>query len=62
MAVVPLAILMTVLGEGGSPSEIALNVLQIAGLALGLILLLYLFLNQVAVRALAPSASNRIAN
>ena len=53
MAVVPLAILMTVLGEGGSPSEIALNVLQIAGLALGLIILLYLFLNQVAVRALA---------
>ena len=53
MALVPLAILMTVLGEGGTPAEIAIVVVEIFALAVGLIVLLYLFLNKVAVKALA---------
>ena len=53
MAVVPLAILMAILGEGGTPGEIAIVVLEIIALAVGLIVLLYLFLNKVAVKALA---------
>ncbi len=53
MAVVPLAILLAVLGEGGTPREIAIVVLEISALAVGLVVLLYVFLNQVAVRALA---------
>ena len=53
MAVVPLAILMAVLGEGGTPGEIAIVVLEIVALAIGLVVLLYVFLNKVAVKALA---------
>ncbi len=53
IAVVPLAILVAVLGEGGSAGEIAVAVLQTVGLAAGLIVFLYLFLNKIAVRALA---------
>lgn len=53
MAVVPLAILMAVLGEGGSPGEIAGVVLQIFALAVGLVVMLYVFLDKVAVKALA---------
>ena len=53
MAVVPLAILMAVLGEGGTPGEIAVVVLQIFALAVGLVVLLYVFLNKIAVKALA---------
>ncbi|MCA9117147.1 MAG: cation:proton antiporter [Planctomycetaceae bacterium] len=52
MAVVPLAILMTLLSRGGTPTEVAMGVLRILGLAGGLVLALYLLLNHVAVRAL----------
>ncbi|MHB8899415.1 MAG: cation:proton antiporter [Thermoguttaceae bacterium] len=53
MAVVPLAILVAVLGKGGSAGEIGFAVLQIVGQAAALIVFLYLFLNKIAVRALA---------
>ena len=53
MAVVPLAILMAVLGEGGTPGEIAVVVLEIIALAVVLVVLLYIFLNKIAVKALA---------
>jgi CPA2 family monovalent cation:H+ antiporter-2 len=52
VAVVPLAILVTLLSEGGTPGEVAVSVTRILGLALGLIAALYLLLNYVAVRAL----------
>lgn len=52
MAVVPLAVLMTLLSQGGTPSEVVLSLGKILGLAFGLIAVLYVLLNQVAVRAL----------
>lgn len=52
MAVVPLAVLMTLLSEGGTPLEVALSLVKILALASGLIAALYVLLNQVAVRAL----------
>lgn len=52
MAVVPLAILVALLAEGGTPTEVALSVARILGLALALIAALYVLLNFVAVKAL----------
>lgn len=52
IAVVPLAILVTLLSEGGTPGEVALSIGRILGLALALIAALYVLLNFVAVRAL----------
>ncbi len=52
MAVVPLALLMALLAEGGTPGEVAMNVVRIVGVAAALIAVLYLVLNHVAVRAL----------
>ncbi len=59
MALVPLAILLAVLGEGGTPGEITMVVLEILGLAAGLVVLLYVFLNKIAVRALATLTLER---
>lgn len=52
MAVVPLAILMSLLAEGGSVGEVALLVGKILALAIALIGTLYVVLNQLAVRVL----------
>lgn len=52
IAVVPLAVLMTLLSEGGTPLAVALSLAKILGLAFGLVVVLYVLLNQVAVRAL----------
>ncbi len=51
-AIVPLAILITILGGRGTVPEVALDVVQIVLAAAGLILLLYLLVNKLAVRAL----------
>jgi CPA2 family monovalent cation:H+ antiporter-2 len=61
MAVVPLALLMTLLSEGGTPSEVALSLAKLLALALGLVAVLYVLLNQVAVRVLhaMPVGQNR---
>lgn len=50
VAVVPLAILMTVLAQGGSTAEVATDVGRILLTALGLILGLYITLNLIAVK------------
>lgn len=50
MAVVPLAILMTLLAQGGTPQEVAIHVGKVLGLATALIVGLYVLLNFVAVR------------
>ncbi|MDH3227400.1 MAG: cation:proton antiporter [Thermoleophilia bacterium] len=52
LAVVPLALLLTVMGEPSSPREVALEVGRVLLAAGGLIVVLYLVLNQIAVRAL----------
>lgn len=52
VAVVPLAVLMTLLGGGGDPGDVARDVLQIFGLAAVLVLGLYLTINKAAVWAL----------
>ncbi len=52
MAVVPLAILLTILGKGGSTGEVLLNLAEIVGLTVGLVAVLYIALNKVAVHAL----------
>jgi CPA2 family monovalent cation:H+ antiporter-2 len=52
MAVVPLAILMTLLAGGGSPGQIAFDVAKVVGLAGGLVGLLYVLVNHVFVAAL----------
>jgi CPA2 family monovalent cation:H+ antiporter-2 len=51
MAVVPLALLMTILGGDGNPGEVAWNVVKLLLMASGLIIGLYL-LNKVATLAL----------
>ncbi len=53
IAVVPLAILVAVLAKGGTADEIAIALLEIIGMAAALVVFLYLFLNKIAVRALA---------
>ena len=50
MAVVPLALLMTSLGETGTASEIIVSTGKMLGIAVGLIVGLYVILNQVAGR------------
>lgn len=52
VAVVPLAILMSLLASGGTPAEVSLAVFRILGLAAALVAGLFVLLNYVAVRAL----------
>ncbi len=52
MAVVPLAVLMTLVSEGGTPVEIATSLVKITGMALGLVAVLHVLLNKIAVRVL----------
>ncbi len=52
MAVVPLAVLMTLLAEGGTAGEVLVLLGKIIALAIALIAALYVVLNQVAVRVL----------
>lgn len=52
IAVVPLAVLLTLVSEGGAPSEVALSLVKIIGMALGLIAVLHVLLNKIAVRVL----------
>lgn len=59
MAVVPLAILMGLLAGGGNVGDVALNVGRILGMALILIVSLYLLLNKVAVRVLGALTLER---
>jgi len=59
MAVVPLAVLMTLLAGGGTWQEVATNVSRILGLAAGLVLTLYLLLNKIAVYALGTLTLER---
>lgn len=59
MAVVPLAILLTLLAGGGTAEEVAWNVGRILGLAALLVLTLYLLLNKAAVYALGTLTLER---
>ncbi len=59
MAVVPLAVLMTVLAGEGTVGAVLWDVGRIALLALGLIVGLYLLLNKIAVRALGQLTLER---
>lgn len=59
VAVVPLALLMTILAGGGAPGEILWDIGRLLALAMGLILGLYLLLNWVAVWALNASTLER---
>jgi CPA2 family monovalent cation:H+ antiporter-2 len=59
MAVVPLALLMTLLAGGGSTQDVAMNVSRILGMAAGLVLTLYLLLNKIAVYALGTLTLER---
>ncbi len=59
MAVVPLAILMTILAQGGTPNEVLLMLGKIIGLAAILILSLYLLLNKLAVPLLQSFNSDQ---
>jgi len=52
MAVVPLAILMTLLGGSGEAADVFVDVLKILGLAAALVLGFYLLINKAAVWAL----------
>jgi CPA2 family monovalent cation:H+ antiporter-2 len=52
IAVVPLAVLMTLLGGRGEPADVFVDVLKILGLAAALVLGFYLLINKAAVRAL----------
>lgn len=58
MAVVPLALLMTILGGDGTAGEIALDILRLLLLALGLIAALYV-LGKIAVLALGTLTLQR---
>jgi len=59
IAVVPLAILVSILGAGSTAAETAWEVGRILLMAGGLVVLLYLFVSQVAVRALGALAFER---
>ena len=59
VAVIPLAIVMTLMAEGGSAAEIAFRVVRLLSLAAGLVAVLYVMLNQVAVRALRALSVER---
>ncbi|UCC30403.1 MAG: cation:proton antiporter [Phycisphaerales bacterium] len=59
VAVVPLALLLTVLGGTGTPVEIASGVIKTLLLATGLIAALYILLNKVAVWALGTLTFER---
>lgn len=59
VAVIPLAIVMTLMAEGGSAAEIAFRVVKLLSLATGLVAVLYVVLNQVAVRALRVLSDER---
>lgn len=59
MAVVPLAIGVTILGGEGSGAEVAGDVGRVVLVAAGLVVALYLLLNHVAVRALGALALER---
>jgi len=52
MAVVPLAIVISILVGAGDPREIVVNVVKVVGLAAGLVLGLYVVLNKLALWAL----------
>jgi CPA2 family monovalent cation:H+ antiporter-2 len=59
MAVVPLAILIPLLSQGGTIPQILLRLLTIAAMATGVIAVLYIVLNKVVVRVLASPAVSR---
>jgi len=59
IAVVPLAILVSILGAGSTASETAWEVGRILLMAGGLVVLLYLLVSQLAVRALGALAIER---
>jgi len=59
IAVVPLAILLSILGSGGSIAETAWEVGRILLIAGGLVLLLWFLVSQLAVRALGALAVER---
>jgi CPA2 family monovalent cation:H+ antiporter-2 len=59
MAVVPLAILMTVLAGGESITAVALNLSRTIGFAVALVAAMYVVLNIVAVRALGQLVLER---
>lgn len=59
MAVVPLAILVSLLGEGGTAGEVAMRVGTLLGMAAGLTVALYVILNVIAVYALGMLTQER---
>jgi len=59
IAVVPLAILVSILGTGGTAGETAWEVGRVLLMAGGLVVLLYVLVSQVAVRALGALAIER---
>jgi CPA2 family monovalent cation:H+ antiporter-2 len=59
VAVVPLTILMTLLGQGGGAADVLLNLGKILLSAVGLIVILYVVLNKLAVRALGTLTLER---
>jgi CPA2 family monovalent cation:H+ antiporter-2 len=59
VAVIPLAIVMSLMAEGGSAAEITFRVVKLLGLAAGLVAVLYVVLNLVAVRALRALSVER---
>ncbi|MHC4938896.1 MAG: cation:proton antiporter [Planctomycetota bacterium] len=59
MAVIPLAVLVSILGMGGTPKETLAEVGKILLMGGGLVVVLYLFVTQVAVRALRALAVER---
>ena len=58
MAVVPLALFMAILGGDGGADEIALDVFKILGVAVGLVVAMYV-LNRIAVLALGTLTQDR---
>ncbi|RJP31113.1 MAG: sodium:proton exchanger [Phycisphaerales bacterium] len=59
IAVVPLAVLMTLLGGGGSASATVMEIGRIVGMAAALLISLYVLLDVVAARALGSPAFQR---
>jgi CPA2 family monovalent cation:H+ antiporter-2 len=59
IAVVPLALLMTLLGSGGTPVEVLTDIGRILSLAALLIVTLYLMVNKIAVYALGTLSLER---
>ena len=59
MALVPLAILMTLLAGGGSAASVALDIGRVLLMGAGLVIVLYVALNKIAVRALGALSLER---